>query len=155
MNACYADITGLGNTLLPVSGEAFETLLRFRQFCAGSRVSVAMNVNFDAETNTLGGWFCRLPKTAPISRIPVRPDIFDGITVVEAKMSERAILQLLYERENTVAKLRRAAKKHIAKDQSKRPSWNRCRPQSNIPLQKTTAWYAPPANCDDNMMTVC
>jgi hypothetical protein len=140
MNACYGDISGVQNTLLPVSREAFDTLLRLKQVCAGAQVSVSINANFDAVNNTLSGWYCRLPKTAPVSRIPIRPDIFDGITVVEAQASEEEILQLLFKRKETLAKLKAAAKKHNARDTNMRPSWNRCRPQSNIPLQKTNTW---------------
>ncbi len=107
MNACYADISGVQNTLLPMSREAFETLVRLRQVCAGARVSVSINANFDAVNNTLSGWYCKLPKTAPVSRIPIRPDIFDGITVVEALASEAEILQLLSRRQETLVKLKR------------------------------------------------
>eukprot|EP00961_Rhodomonas_salina_P122677 1652420-Rhodomonas_salina.3 len=136
-----ACITGLHNTLLPPSPEAFDTLQRFCAIAPGTEVTAALNANFDYNDNTLRGWYCRLPPEAPAPLVPLQPNIFDGITVVEACVPEYRILELLRDKEDTLCRLSSAAQRRLACNVKQRVSWARCHPQREVPLQKTGTWH--------------
>jgi hypothetical protein len=138
--AASTAITGLQNTLLPITPEAFDTLQRFLALSGRTKVSVSMNCNFDYMDNTLHGWYCKLPPDAGATRVPLLPNAFEGVVVVETHASETRILELLRDRKDTLRRLAAAAEKRVVARVRNRVSWNRCRPRREVPLQKTETW---------------
>eukprot|EP00961_Rhodomonas_salina_P293265 3933610-Rhodomonas_salina.3 len=134
-------VYGVKDTLLPCPPEAFDTLQRISNIAPASKVSVSANCMIDVNDNTIKGWHCLLPPDTPIHCVPFQPNMFEGITVVETFATENQILDMLKNRSGTMKKLQSLAQRLQSSNVQNRSSWQRCRPDRSLPLQKTRTWH--------------
>jgi hypothetical protein len=67
-------------------------------------------------------------------------NLFECISVVETLADEKMILNLLSDKKKILKDLHTAAEKMFPENNTKRPSWLRCKPDTSLPLQNKNAW---------------
>lgn len=107
-------------------------------FC--TRVCVLFCCTWLEQDKTLRGWYVTFPAGTPVSQVPLPSNLFDGLTVVETLASETLILDLLKKRTRVLQRMKVIAREVHSSNVANRATWQRCRPERDVPLQRKSAW---------------
>ena len=122
-----------GLLLLPLSGVGAATLHALARRAEGAEMRPSPFCHEERGTTEVRGWVLDLPCDAPASALPLPPNLFHGVSVVQCDVSEGEALALMQHGAATRRRLAAAVKRFCAAPPAaaqapQTATWKRCRP---------------------------
>lgn len=133
-------LKGVKDTLIPCDMQNVEILQRMAALAKDKSVLISLNNVINTDNNELCGWCCTIPGKTPANVIQMNSNLYECISVVETLADENTILDLLKNKKKILNDLNDIANKMLPENNTKRPSWFDCGPDSSLPLQNKKTW---------------